>query len=104
MKSYIGPHRPVSDADFIELALGLDDDQRSGLDMDLFRGPLSQETPEQRAARLDAARDILADLVAQAADDPVIAEDAAYAAGLMRTSVLQPRRPGRRRSRKAGVA
>ncbi|MBV9023361.1 MAG: hypothetical protein JO362_06120 [Streptomycetaceae bacterium] len=52
MKDYIGRHEARSTADFIELALGTP--------AELWLGE-ENETEEERAARLDAARDILAD-------------------------------------------
>ncbi|WP_165984999.1 hypothetical protein [Streptomyces sp. YIM 98790] len=52
MKCFIGGHQAVSDEDFIELALGTPPE--------LWLGE-SDETGEERAARLDAARDIIAD-------------------------------------------
>ncbi|MDI5971860.1 hypothetical protein POF50_021415 [Streptomyces sp. SL13] len=52
MKDYIGRHTAHSTTDFLELALGTP--------LDLWLGE-DDETPEERAGRLDAARDILAD-------------------------------------------
>lgn len=52
MRAYIGGHQAVSTNDFIELALGTP--------VELWLGE-EGETEEERAARLDAARDILAD-------------------------------------------
>ncbi|MEU0894222.1 hypothetical protein [Streptomyces massasporeus] len=52
MRTYIGGHQAVSANDFIELALGTP--------VELWLGE-EGETSEERAARLDAARDILAD-------------------------------------------
>ncbi|MEU0406775.1 hypothetical protein ABZ307_02980 [Streptomyces griseorubiginosus] len=52
MRAYIGGHQAVSVNDFIELALGTPPE--------LWLGE-EGETEEERAARLDAARDILAD-------------------------------------------
>ncbi|SEG64398.1 hypothetical protein SAMN05216223_107256 [Actinacidiphila yanglinensis] len=49
---FIGPHRADSTVDFLELALGTP--------LDLWLGE-EGETGEERAARLAAARDILAD-------------------------------------------
>ncbi|MFJ6645830.1 hypothetical protein ACIQPS_09240 [Streptomyces sp. NPDC091290] len=50
MRTYIGGHQAVSTNDFIELALGTP--------VELWLGE-EGETEEERAARLDAARDIL---------------------------------------------
>ncbi|MEU8688494.1 hypothetical protein [Streptomyces sp. NPDC048665] len=52
MRAYIGGHQAVSVNDFIELALGTP--------AELWLG-VEGETDEERAARLDAARDILAE-------------------------------------------
>ena len=52
MKDYIGRHQARTTDDFLELALGTP--------LDLWLGE-ENETAEERAARLDAARDILAD-------------------------------------------
>ncbi len=52
MKHYLAGHEAHSTTDFLELALGTP--------IDLWLGE-ENETPEERAARLDAARDILAD-------------------------------------------
>ncbi|MCT2589197.1 hypothetical protein LHJ74_04490 [Streptomyces sp. N2-109] len=50
MKAFIGQHEIVTDDDALELMLGTP--------LDLWLGP-AEETGEERAARLDAARDIL---------------------------------------------
>ncbi|WP_455362591.1 hypothetical protein [Streptomyces sp. SYSU K21746] len=85
MRTYIGSHEAVNAAEFAELALGLDE-LPAGLDIDLFRGPLTHETPEERAARLEVAREVIADLVAQGeSGDEVAAWDALYADALTRT-------------------
>jgi len=52
MQNYIGPHRATSATDFLELALGTP--------LDLWLG-VEGESSEERAARLAAAADILAD-------------------------------------------
>ncbi|MFF7980200.1 hypothetical protein ACFZDK_13870 [Streptomyces sp. NPDC007901] len=52
MRTFIGRQQAVSRADFAELALGTP--------VELWLG-VEGETDEERAARLDAARDILAD-------------------------------------------
>lgn len=52
MRTFIGGHQVVSSTDFIELALGTP--------LDLWLG-VEGESEMDRAARLDAARDILAD-------------------------------------------
>lgn len=52
MRTYIGTHEALSTDEFIELALGTP--------IELWLG-VEGESVEERAARLDAARDILAD-------------------------------------------
>jgi hypothetical protein len=52
MRTYIGRQQAVSAEDFVELALGTP--------VELWLGT-EGETDKERAARLDAARDILAD-------------------------------------------
>ncbi|NEC85037.1 hypothetical protein [Streptomyces sp. SID12501] len=52
MRTYIGGHQAVSTNDFIELALGTP--------VELWLG-VEGESEMERAARLDAARDILAE-------------------------------------------
>ncbi|MER5504833.1 hypothetical protein ABT052_05815 [Streptomyces sp. NPDC002766] len=52
MLNYVGGHRADTSQDFAELALGTPVDLWLGVD---------GESDEERAARLDAARDILAD-------------------------------------------
>ncbi|MFE0130838.1 hypothetical protein ACFWY6_04510 [Streptomyces sp. NPDC059037] len=51
MRAYIGSHQVISDDDYIELALGTP--------VQLWLGS-EGESSQERAARLDAARDILA--------------------------------------------
>ncbi|MFI9353143.1 hypothetical protein [Streptomyces lydicus] len=53
MKTYIGRHQVLTDTDALELALG------TPLELWLGEG---DESDDERAARLDAARDILADI------------------------------------------
>lgn len=52
MKAFIGPHQVVTDDDALELALGTP--------LELWLG-VEGESEAERAARQDAARDILAD-------------------------------------------
>ncbi|MFK4265336.1 hypothetical protein [Streptomyces milbemycinicus] len=52
MKSFIGHHEVATDTDYLELALGTP--------LELWLGE-EGESDEGRAARLDAARDIIAD-------------------------------------------
>ncbi|MFF7022246.1 hypothetical protein ACFY97_14665 [Streptomyces klenkii] len=91
MRTFVAGQEAHGDQEFAELALGID--------VDLFRGPLAPETPEERAAREDAARDILADLrEAAEAGDEIAAWDALYADALTRTipflHTVRGRRPG----------
>jgi hypothetical protein len=60
MRSYISGHQAMTNTDFIELALGTPVELWLGVD---------GESEMERAARLDAARDILA-------DNPEMTEDA----------------------------
>ncbi|MFI2076234.1 hypothetical protein [Streptomyces triculaminicus] len=88
--------RSLGEAEFGELALGFEE-LPTGLDMELFRGPLSPETTDERAAREDAARDIIADLAEQGeGGDEIAAWDALYADALTRTiPFLRAARAGR---------
>jgi hypothetical protein len=87
----VAGHEAFDTFEFTELALGID--------RELFAG-LADETDTDRAARLDAANDVLADL---AGDDP---ELTAYAQILMHQAPVPLRRPApaRRRTRRTGVA
>ncbi|MBY8877478.1 hypothetical protein [Actinacidiphila acidipaludis] len=95
MCAYIGRHQAVSDTDFVELALGTP--------VELWLGE-EGETEEERAARLAAARDILADdptmpdRVSQVAAEVI----EAYAPELF--NVLSLPQPVRRRPRRKGAA
>ncbi|AXG79667.1 hypothetical protein [Streptomyces paludis] len=53
MKFIVAGHTAVTATEFVELALGTP--------LDLWLGPDGGESEEERAARMDAARDILAD-------------------------------------------
>jgi hypothetical protein len=96
MKYIVAGHQAVTDADFAELALGTP--------VELWLG-VEGESDDERAARLDAARDILADpeyrelpddlirLAAQAVEDhPDL------------FNVVPLVRPARRRTARKGVA
>ncbi|MFE7033515.1 hypothetical protein ACFU9Y_24670 [Streptomyces sp. NPDC057621] len=84
MKCIVAGHEAVTASEFAELALGID--------IELFTG-LAAESDTERAARLDVAREVLAEL---RESDP---QTAAYAQSLLRTSPLNPR-PAVRRSRR----
>ena len=92
MKTFIGPYEARTTDDVLELALGTP--------LDLWLG-VEDETDEERAARLDAARDIIA-------DEPELFDRVTrLAAELLDTATpCRPAsRPGaRRRAARAGVA
>ncbi|MET8445641.1 hypothetical protein ABZV28_32945 [Streptomyces sp. NPDC004981] len=85
MKSIVAGREPVTATEFVELALGID--------LELFTGSPT-ESAMDRAARLDVAREVLADL---RDCDP---ETAAYAESLMRALPLKQSRPGGRHARR----
>lgn len=82
MKCIVAGHEAVTAAEFAELAFGID--------RELFAGPAGAESEDERAARLDAAREILAEL---RVTDP---QAAAYAAVLLRMSPIKVRPTVRR--------
>ncbi|MFA3840734.1 hypothetical protein [Streptomyces aureus] len=84
MKYIVAGHVAVTATEFAELALGID--------LELFTG-LAMESESERAARLDVAREVLAEL---RESDP---EAAAYAKALLCTSPLTTR-PRVRRTRR----
>ncbi|GGO86699.1 hypothetical protein [Wenjunlia tyrosinilytica] len=88
----------ITASEFVELAFGLDE-APLGVDRELFAGVLG-ESEQERAARLDVAREVLAEL---RASHP---RDAAFAEALMRSAPLPLRRPSaaERRSLRSGVA
>ncbi|MFF8317161.1 hypothetical protein ACF06V_08340 [Streptomyces bobili] len=94
MRAYIGRQQAVSVEDFAELALGTP--------VELWLG-VEGETEEERAAREDAARDILA-------DDPGLPDDLVrLAAQVIEDNpdlfdVVPCTRPARRRPARKGVA
>lgn len=96
MRAYIGGHQAVSVNDFIELALGTPPE--------LWLGE-EGETEEERAARKDAARDILADNPELPDDVARIAAEVieAHAPELFNV-VLLTRPAGRRRPSRKGAA
>ncbi|TQJ75450.1 hypothetical protein [Streptomyces sp. SLBN-31] len=96
MRTYIGGHQAVSVNDFIELALGTPPE--------LWLGE-EGETEEERAARLDAARDILADNPELPDDVARIAAEVIEAHAPELFNVVPLARPaGRRRSSRKGAA
>ncbi|MGN9819367.1 hypothetical protein ACTMUQ_28965 [Streptomyces sp. SD11] len=94
MRTYIGRQQAISAADFAELALGTP--------VELWLG-VEGETDEERAAREDAARDILA-------DNPDLPDDLIrIAAQVIEENpdlfdVIPLSRPARRRAARKGVA
>jgi hypothetical protein len=94
MRTYIGRQQAISAADFAELALGTP--------LELWLG-VEGETDEERAAREDAARDILA-------DNPHLPDDLVrIAAQVIEENpdlfdVVPLVRPARRRTARKGAA
>ncbi|MFB7077969.1 hypothetical protein [Streptomyces sp. NPDC056308] len=86
MKNIVAGREPVTATEFIELALGID--------LELFTGSATESAME-RAARLDVAHEVLAEL---RESDP---ETAAYAESLLRTLPLKTRQSDGRRPRRA---
>ncbi|AWE51559.1 hypothetical protein [Streptomyces nigra] len=96
MRTYVGRQQAVSADDFAELALGTP--------VELWLG-VEGETDEERAARMDAARDILTDPEYSDLPDDLVR----LAAGIVEDhpelfDVVPLRRPARRRSARRGVA
>ncbi|WP_329588859.1 hypothetical protein OG195_12430 [Streptomyces sp. NBC_01362] len=85
MKNIVAGHVAVTATEFTELALGID----LGIDLELFTGP-AVESAMERAARVDVAKEVLAEL---RESDP---ETATYAESLLRTLPLKRRSDGRR--------
>jgi hypothetical protein len=94
MRTFIGGHQVVSDTDFIELALGTP--------VELWLG-VEGESEMERAARLDAARDILSDNPNLPDDVSRVAAEA-FAPELFNVVPLPEPRAVRRRPRRKGVA
>ncbi|MFG2343989.1 hypothetical protein [Streptomyces phaeochromogenes] len=88
MKCIVAGHEAVTATEFAELAFGID--------LELFTG-LAMESADERAARLDVAREVLAEL--RESDPPA----AAYAESLLRTSPLKDARAAARRPRRTPV-
>ncbi|MEU5958939.1 hypothetical protein [Streptomyces sp. NPDC047525] len=92
MKCIVAGHIAVTAGEFAELALGFAE-RSAGFDVELFIGTAT-ESAKDRAARLDVAREVLAELREA---DPIAA---AYARELLTVSDLPKRAPRPRRSRK----
>ncbi|MFF4089781.1 hypothetical protein ACFYY9_23365 [Streptomyces nigra] len=90
MRTFIGGHQAVSTNDFVELALGTP--------VELWLG-VEGESEEERAARLDAARDILADNPNLPDEVSRVAAEAIEAFAPELFNVLPLVRPAVRRSR-----
>ncbi|MET8127704.1 hypothetical protein [Streptomyces sp. NPDC005231] len=97
MRAFIGGHQVVSSTDFVELALGTP--------IELWLG-VEGESEMERAARLDAARDILADNPSLPDDVSRVAAEAIEAFAPELFNVIPLSRPAGRRqpSRRNGVA
>ncbi|WP_030955405.1 hypothetical protein [Streptomyces sp. NRRL S-481] len=97
MHTYIGRHQAVSAEDFAELALGTP--------VELWLG-VEGESEMERAARMDAARDILADPEYRNLPDDVarIAAEVIEAHAPELFNVVPLVRPTRRRSSRKGAA
>ncbi|MGI5139938.1 hypothetical protein [Streptomyces sp. CA-106110] len=95
MRTYIGRQQAISAADFAELALGTP--------VELWLG-VEGETEEERAARLDAARDILAENPGMPDDLIRIAAEVVEAHPELFDVVPLVRLAGRRGSVRQGVA
>ncbi|MER7662809.1 hypothetical protein [Streptomyces sp. NPDC096193] len=96
MKNIVAGHVAVTATEFVELALGTP--------LDLWLG-VEGETEQERAARLDAARDILTAYPELPDDVSRVAAEAieAFAPELFNVITL-PRPAGRRRPRRRAVA
>ncbi|WP_236241696.1 hypothetical protein [Streptomyces sp. CC228A] len=96
MRTYVS-HQEARDAfEFAELAYGFDNPEPDF--PSLFRG-VPGESAEERAARLDVARQVLVELLAEAGDDPddeVAWLNALHAAQLMDVVPLRLRGSGGR--------
>ncbi|MEV7722651.1 hypothetical protein [Streptomyces sp. NPDC088184] len=86
MHIIVAGHVAVMAREFTELALGID----LGIDVELFTGPATESVME-RAARLDVAREVLAEL---SETDPEVAGYAALLMRTLRTLPLKPRQSG----------
>ncbi|KOG24691.1 MULTISPECIES: hypothetical protein [Streptomyces] len=90
MRTFIGGHQAISANDFVELALGTP--------VELWLG-VEGESEEERAARLDAARDILADNPNLPDEVSRVAAEAIEAFAPELFNVIPLVRPAARRSR-----
>ncbi|GAA4671762.1 hypothetical protein GCM10023347_27170 [Streptomyces chumphonensis] len=95
MRTFVAGQEAYNASEFTELALGID--------RELFVG-VPGESHEERAARMDVAREALADLRERAESDEVAAWDALYAEALTRTVPMLRAAARRRRVRREGEA
>ncbi|MFI8530110.1 hypothetical protein ACIGMX_07665 [Streptomyces aquilus] len=95
IRNYVSGHRADTAHDFLELALGTP--------VELWLG-VEGESEEERAARLDAARDILADYPDLPDRAVQVAAKALDDAGLLRLLPLPVPAAALRRIRQTGVA
>ncbi|WP_346779909.1 hypothetical protein [Streptomyces sp. S3(2020)] len=95
MRNFVSGHQADTTHDFLELALGTP--------VELWLG-VEGESEEERAARLDAARDILADDPELPDRAVQVAAKALDEAGLLRLSPLPVPSAALRRSLRTGVA
>ncbi|MEU0646153.1 hypothetical protein [Streptomyces umbrinus] len=95
MRNYVSGHQADTTEDFLELALGTP--------VELWLG-VEGESEEERAARLDAARDILADYPDLADRAVQVAAQVLDEAGLLRLAPLPTLNAAQRRSLRTGVA
>lgn len=93
MHTYIGGHQAVSSTDFVELALGTP--------VELWLGVVG-ESESERAARLDAARDILAENPHLPDDAIRVAAEAIEARVAELFNVVSLKRPAARRRQGCG--
>jgi hypothetical protein len=95
MRAFVAGQHVVTAEEFAELALGID--------CELFAG-VPGESAEERAARIDAARDMLAELREQGEYDEVAWFDALYAEALTGTVPLWVASTAERLFRKGAAA
>lgn len=95
IRNYVSGHQADTTEDFLELALGTP--------VDLWLG-VEGETEEERAARLDAARDIIADYPELSDRAVQVAARTLDEAGLLRLAPLPTPNAARRRSLRTGMA
>ncbi|MEU2506001.1 hypothetical protein ABZ621_14955 [Streptomyces sp. NPDC007863] len=104
MRTYVGGQEAVNALEFTELAYGFEFDVPMPEDFrDLFLG-VPDETDEQRAVRLAAARDVLAEMRESSDADEVSLLNTLYAEQLMDAVPLRNRAVKNRTLRSRKVA